>query len=149
MPKGCRGWSLEDRILDKINIDEVTDCWHFTGAKNNIGYGMIRKSKTEGMATAHKAMYELTNNMVVPTQFVVMHLCGNYDCVNPAHLDMATRKDVTNLLISKGYTNFFGGMTMKGFKHPKYKCEHCNKEYARNMLNKWHNDNCKNKPKHK
>lgn len=138
--------SLEERILDKIQIDEKTDCWHFTGAKNNIGYGMIRKSYTQGMATAHKAMYEIHNDTIVPSNFVIMHLCENYDCVNPKHLDMATRKDVADLMKIRGKHNYFGGTTRLGCVQPKMKCIHCNRMIANNMIGRWHNDNCKNKP---
>lgn len=140
---------LEDRILDKVKIDDNTGCWHFTGAKNNIGYGMIRKSLKDGMATAHKAMYEIDSNTIVPDDYVVMHLCESYDCVNPAHLDMATRKDVTDLMKVRGKANYFGGTTRLGCIQPKMKCVHCNRMIANNLIDRWHNDNCKNKPKHK
>ena len=139
MPKGIRGMSLEERILDKVIVDTHSDCWHYNGAKNNIGYGMIRKSHKDGMVTAHKAMYELHNHMVVPDDFVVMHLCESYDCVNPNHLNMATRKDVSALMIKRGKNKFFGsnlGM--------KYKCcNHCNMFSSIAMIARWHDDNCK------
>lgn len=141
MPKGQRGWSLEERIMDKVKVDDHTGCWHYTGAKNNIGYGMIRKSQREGMATAHKAMYELENHMIVPDDFVVMHLCESYDCVNPNHLDMATRKDVSDLMKKRGRNNYFNGSM-------KYRCcNHCGLFTSVAMLSRWHDDNCKQKPK--
>lgn len=143
MPKGQRGWTLEERILDKIEVDESSGCWHFMGAKNNIGYGMVRISEKEGMTTAHKAMYELDNHMIVPDDFVVMHLCESYDCVNPAHLDMATRKDVTQLMIQRGKSNYFGGQG-RGMTYRC--CKHCGLFTSIAMLGRWHDDKCKKKP---
>ena len=141
MAKGIRGQTLEERIMDKVNIDTSTDCWHFTGAKNNVGYGMIRKSKQDGMATAHKAMYELKNYCVVPDDLVVMHTCTSYDCVNPDHLTMTTRKQVSSLMKQRGRITGFGATG------PLYgNCKYCGLHASTAMLARWHNNKCKKKP---
>lgn len=35
---------------------------------------------------------------------------------------------------------------MKGIERPKFKCAHCDVETVLGNINRWHNDNCKNKP---
>ena len=140
MPKGVRE-PLEKRIKNFVEIDNVTDCWHFMGAKNNIGYGMIKKSRSEGMGTTHKIMYELYNYCIVPDDLVVYHTCDSYDCCNPAHLDIGSRKDVWNLMKQRGTAKPFGGK-----QAIRYSCVHCGLTSTAGMIARWHNYKCKNKP---
>ena len=130
---------LYKRIMARIEIDKTTDCWHFTGAKNNVGYGMVKKSKTEGMCTVHKAMYEIHNYCIVPDGMVVLHTCESYDCCNPAHLVTGLRKDITTHMYNQGHANAYGG-------NPHGTCVYCNMTMRKSMLTRWHNDNCKHKP---
>lgn len=146
MPKGRRGWTLEERIMDKVIINNVSGCYEWQGATNNIGYGMIRVSNSEGMKTAHRALYEIANNTHVPHDLCVLHTCNNYKCINPAHMKVGTRKDLSEAMIISGRHNFFGGTTRKGHVTPKLKCVHCDRMIAKNLIDRWHNDNCKNKP---
>lgn len=143
MTRSRKNTPILTRLLNNIEIDEQTDCWVWMGAKNNIGYGLIRDGKQ--MRTTHKASYETHHNTKVPVDLCVCHNCDNYLCVNPSHLYTATRKSRTQETIRKGRAKFFGGKTMKGFKHKKYECNHCHQFYARSMLVKWHNDKCKHK----
>jgi len=132
---------LYKRIMARIEIDKTTDCWHFTGAKNNVGYGMVKKSKTEGMCTVHKAMYEIHNYCIVPDGMVVLHTCESYDCCNPAHLEMGTRQDVTDLMYKRGKSKFFGSK-----QNTSYSCVHCGLTSTAGLISRWHNNNCKHKP---
>ena len=137
MPRGIKGWTLEQRLLDKIIINEQTDCWEWQAAKNNIGYGMIKKSRQRGMVTAHRAMYEL-HNAPIPQGKVIMHTCSNYGCINPDHLVLATRQDVIDLMVSKDRHR--SGLM-------RYKCcDHCGLFSSLGMIARWHDANCKKKP---
>ena len=124
-------------------IDEVTDCWHFTGAKNNIGYGMIRDEKK--MRTTHRVSYEEHNDQKIPRYMCVCHTCDNTLCVNPKHLWLGTRTDNTHDMISKGRHRFFGGKTMDGFVHKKYECKYCKRMVAKHAITRWHDEKCKHK----
>jgi hypothetical protein len=134
------------RLLNKIIIDQVTDCWEFQGAKNNIGYGMMRDGKK--MRTTHRVSYEEHSQTKIPAGLVVMHSCDNKCCVNPAHLSVGTHKDNSQDMISKNRHNPWGGCSygMLGKKQPRTTCPHCNKNEANNVYARYHGDNCKLKP---
>lgn len=132
------------RLLNNIVVNQQTDCWEWQGATNNIGYGFIRDGKK--MRTTHKVSYELHNNTIVPKNMCVCHTCDNMLCINPDHLWLGTRTDNTHDMMKKGRHNFFGGKSVKGLKHPRHVCKYCNNSYALNMLNRYHNENCKHKP---
>lgn len=147
MKRGRPATPLRERLMDKVAIDDSTKCWHFTGAKNNIGYGMIRVSTERGMGSAHKAMYEDHNDCVVPDNHVVMHLCENYDCVNPDHLKEASRIDVTNLMRSRNKFNCFDHKNALTRKRPRTFCMNCSESISNTHYGRYHGDNCKLKPK--
>jgi len=138
---GYMDLSLLDRLLNKIEIDSVTDCWVWQAGTNNIGYGMIRDGKK--MRTAHRVSYEEHNQTKIPNHLVVMHSCDNPCCVNPQHLSLGTRRDNTLDMLKKGRGNPFGGTSMLGRTHPKTTCPHCSRDIANNVYGRHHGDNCK------
>lgn len=133
--------SLLDRLLNKIEIDNITNCWVWQAGTNNIGYGMIRDGKK--MRTAHRVSYEEHNQTVIPNNLVVMHSCDNPKCVNPVHLSLGTRSDNTQDMIKKGRGKPWGGTGMLGKKQPKTVCPHCNRAIANNTYPKFHGKKCK------
>jgi hypothetical protein len=138
--------TLLEKILE-YSLQDINGCWKWQLSKNNIGYGFIRDGSK--MRTAHRASYEEHNNVKVPKYTCVIHSCGNYDCVNPSHLFLGSRKDLTNHMISQGRQKFFGGKGGKnrlGMKQPKTECPHCGETIANNVFERWHADNCKQKP---
>ena len=141
--------SLLERLLDKVIINDITDCWEYQGGKNNVGYGMIRDEKK--MRTTHRVSYEEHNQVSIPNGLCVMHKCDNPACVNPNHLSIGTRKDNNQDMINKGRDRPFGlerGMgPMLGRKQPKTLCVHCNKEIPNNTYGRYHGNNCKYHPK--
>ena len=141
--KGDSGTLLE-RLLDKVIVDSVTDCWNFTGGKNNIGYGMIRDDKK--MRTAHRVSYE-EHKGIIPQGLCVMHSCDNTLCCNPHHLSLGTHQDNTNDMISKNRHKPWGGKTygMLGKKQPQTICVHCNRSIPNNVYARFHGNNCKHK----
>jgi hypothetical protein len=139
------GISLLDRLLSKVIVNS-NDCWEWQGGKNNIGYGMMRDGPK--MRTTHRVSYEEHNQSSIPSHLVVMHSCDNKLCVNPAHLSLGTRKDNTDDMIRKGRHNYFGGKPQywnKGKARKKLACVHCGVMMADTLVDRYHNDNCKNK----
>jgi hypothetical protein len=135
---------LLDRVLNKVIVNEVTDCWEFQGGKNNIGYGMIRDGHK--MRTTHRVSYEEHSNTKIPIGLVVMHSCDNKKCCNPAHLSVGTHKDNSQDMIQKGRYNINSSYGMTGKKQPRTICPHCNRSIAVNVYAKYHGDKCKLKP---
>lgn len=126
---------IKDRLLRKIKINDVTDCWEWQGGKNNVGYGMIRDE--HGMRTTHRVSYE-EHKGNIPKGMCVCHSCDNPKCVNPDHLWLGTKKDNWQDMINKGRNNFVG-------VNIPTSCIHCGLTTTPPMIARWHNDNCKHK----
>lgn len=124
-----------ERLLNKIEINDATDCWIWQGGKNNIGYGMIRHD--DKMRTTHRVSYEVHKGNI-PKGMCVLHSCDNPLCCNPNHLRLGTHKDNTQDMIRKGRSNYFGHLDTRT-------CKHCGKQTSPSMNARWHNDNCKHK----
>jgi hypothetical protein len=138
------GYTLLERLLNKILINDATDCWEWQGGTNNIGYGMIRDAQR--MRTTHRVSYEEHSQTKIPSHLIVMHSCDNPKCVNPAHLSLGTHKDNAQDMISKGRDNAFGAMRyMLGRKQPTTICPHCSRAIANNLYSRHHGDNCKSR----
>jgi hypothetical protein len=130
----------EERFNKKYIINDVTDCWEWTAALNNIGYGMFRWASNK-MRSAHRVSYELFNGPI-PDGMAVCHKCDNPKCVNPEHLWTGTLKQNAQDMVAKGRS----GRGMFGYKHKFGTCEHCGAIRPVNTLARNHNDKCKDKP---
>ena len=81
------GISLGERI--DMHTDKSGDCWLWTGATNELGYGQVR---VEGKnRKAHRVSYELANGSI-PKGLMIDHICHTPSCVRPEHLRLATSK---------------------------------------------------------
>ena len=136
--------SLLNRLLNKLVVNEVTDCWEWNGGKTKIGYGLIRDG--DKMRTIHRVSYEEHNNKKIPPGMVVMHHCDNKLCGNPAHLSLGTLSDNSKDMVQKGRHNVNGTFSMTGKKQPQTVCPYCNRSIANNVYAKVHGEKCKMKP---
>lgn len=77
---------LELRLRLKLETDATTGCWNFTGAKTDLGYGVIGSGgKGAPMLGAHRAAWQLWVGPI-PEGHHIHHVCKNPSCCNPAHL---------------------------------------------------------------
>jgi hypothetical protein len=91
--------STGQRIMQRIESGP-NGCWHWTGSRNNSGYGTIRMGKR--VVTAHRVMYVMVNGELEDSTAVIMHTCDNPQCVNPAHLKAGTHLQNMQDAVAKG-----------------------------------------------
>lgn len=86
--------TLRERFDEKAQ--KSTGCWLWTGTRDSKGYGVL-KVYPKRMLKAHRIAWELFNGPIpAGTGYhgtVVMHMCDNPGCVNPAHLQIGTTGD--------------------------------------------------------
>ena len=143
MARPVSGLNLLERLLSKIIVDSVTDCWVWQGGKNNINYGMMRDGKK--MRTVHRVSYEEHSQTKIPIGMSILHSCDNTLCANPAHLRIGTHQQNMKDMFAKGRAKPFGGVGMLGKKQPRTVCPHCSRSIPNNAYTRFHGDNCKSK----
>jgi hypothetical protein len=88
---------LEERFWTKV--DKTGECWLWTAALHDDGYGMFGISGRSRYA--HRLSFEFTHG-AIPDGMQVLHHCDNPPCVNPAHLYLGTRADNMHDMVVRG-----------------------------------------------
>jgi hypothetical protein len=76
------------RRFDGLALQESfpsDECWPWPGARNHLGYGVVRIAGR--MTGAHRAAWVADAGRDIPATYTIDHLCGQRSCVNPAHLE--------------------------------------------------------------
>jgi hypothetical protein len=77
-----------EKILKRRQI--VGECWEWTGAWTNMGYGAIWIEDEQRQVYVHRRAYEIYVGPI-PAHLVLDHLCANPPCFNPKHLRAVTQ----------------------------------------------------------
>jgi len=85
---------------DHVDKDGKGGCWNWTGAKNNLGYGMYRTG--DRVELAQKVSLRLAGRDGGDADDVIAHKCDNRKCVNPAHLEVKSQGDNLQEMHDKG-----------------------------------------------
>lgn len=112
---------LYEKLVKRINIDEATGCWNWTGPGwfnrphpgNRYGYVMVWDGKKYKTIGAHRAMMIAKHGPLTPDQ-CACHKCDNVLCINPDHLYVGSMKE--NIWDSKN----------RG-RHYESKLDHCHR----------------------
>ncbi len=102
LPIGTRATaSVEERFWRFVK--KTPGCWEWTGrSKSKKGYGQIGSG---GKGGAHVLVHRLSYTIhrgPIPEGMVVMHLCDNPSCVNPAHLKAGTQSENIKHAVESG-----------------------------------------------
>lgn len=90
---------VTERLLKRVDVDDETGCWIWTGRIEGWGYGAIdARGRTYG---AHRLSYE-TFVGPIPEGMIVCHACDRPPCINPAHLWLGTHADNASDRDNKG-----------------------------------------------
>ncbi len=74
-----------------LKVDKSGDCWLWTGARDDKGYGKFRiSSNPDHFTQAHRFAYSLKSPLS-PTE-TLDHLCGEESCVRRGHLEKVSRR---------------------------------------------------------
>lgn len=91
--------NVREIILSRIDVDDATGCWNWTGAISSNGYGHMQwQNKT---LSTHRLSYECFVGPI-PDGKSVCHSCDNRKCLNPEHLWIGTHSDNMSDMVIKG-----------------------------------------------
>lgn len=114
--------TVEERFLEKIEKNNITNCWNWIAHKGKDGYGTFRYSKNRN--TTDRAHVFAYKHYIGPTNnLYVLHKCDNRSCVNPEHLFLGTAKDNNVDMFKKGRANKARGSKAGASKLKEYQVE--------------------------
>lgn len=87
MPRPLAFPTLADAFWERVTVHD--GCWGWTGRQQPNGYGTFPH---RGLRYGHRVSWQLHFGPI-PRGMVVMHLCDNPPCTNPAHLSLGTHAD--------------------------------------------------------
>lgn len=95
-----RSRPLSERFWEKAEKRGPGECWEWTAARNEHGYGRFKIDRAESRL-AHRVAYELEHGDIQEGA-CICHTCDNPPCVNPAHLWQGSMGDNNEDMRRKG-----------------------------------------------
>lgn len=93
--------TLADRFWAKVDRRAPNECWPWTAAVNEHGYGVMRPEGRRSGPTVKAHRVSLMLAGVDIGGLVIRHSCDNPPCVNPAHLSVGTKADNSADMVSR------------------------------------------------
>lgn len=107
---------LEVRLWSRVTFTD--ECWEYSGARHEFGYGMIGLGGRRGKQTSTHRLVWLIFFGEIPPKIEVLHKCDNPPCIRPDHLFLGTQGDNNTDAKQKGRSR---GGSLPGTKHPNAK----------------------------
>lgn len=98
--------SNHEEFWAKVDIRGEDDCWEWTGARTERGYGQYNVGHTSKNGS-HRKAYAITKGPI-PEGMCVCHSCDNPPCCNPKHLWVGTLGDNNRDAAKKGRNSTSG-----------------------------------------
>jgi len=103
--RGRKPVSLEERFWRYVDRRGPDECWPWTGATNEHGYGVMRPTgqRTGPTVKAHRVAMLIAGHDI--EGWDVLHTCDNPPCCNERHLFRGTKADNLADMHAKGRAN--------------------------------------------
>lgn len=100
MPVKGKSLPILERIRSKFVINFTSGCWEWARSRSSQGrYPTIAREGTGEAEYVHKIMWESVNGPIPigpcpdgSDRWELHHRCLNEGCVNPAHIELLTRR---------------------------------------------------------
>jgi len=102
---GSSDLSRSEKFWARVAVSDGASCWEWQGRVTPNGYGRVKSG--ERMVMAHRFSYEDKVGAIDDGLFID-HKCHNRRCVNPAHLQVVTRKENNENLVGATRTSTSG-----------------------------------------
>lgn len=97
------------RFWSRVDKRGPSDCWLWTAARNERGYGTVWNGFK--VVRAHRIAWTLAHGEI-PSGMYICHRCDQPSCCNPAHLFTGTHADNMRDMAAKGRAR-----TRRGAQH--------------------------------
>jgi hypothetical protein len=91
-----------ERFWLNVDVRGQDECWIWTGAINERGYGRAYWSSTMRSHGCHRIAWMLKRGPI-PHGMLVLHSCDNPPCCNPDHLRLGTAGDNAKDRVDRGH----------------------------------------------
>ncbi len=98
--KPTRNEDIQQKLLDKREIDPSTGCWLWRGGVDGHGYGAISIQGKQYVVS--RLSFPIFLGIQLDSKTCVLHRCDTPRCFNPDHLFLGTREDNSRDMIAKG-----------------------------------------------